>query len=73
MPLSSKEIRAILIAEYGGLSSALVDDVDEGICHNCGHIQLEVEPNARCYLCEVCKQDTVFGIEETILNMEFAP
>jgi hypothetical protein len=69
MPLSNKEIRAILIAEYGDLSSALVDDIDDGICHNCGHIQSGVEPDACCYPCEECKEDTVFGVEETIIAM----
>lgn len=69
MPLSSKEIRAILIAEYGDLSSVLADDVDEGICHNCGHIQSGVEPDTCCYPCEDCKEDAVFGVEETIITM----
>ena len=69
MPLSNKEIRAVLIAEYGDLSSALANDVDEGICHNCGHIQSGVEPDACCYPCEECKEDTVFGVEETIITM----
>lgn len=68
MPLSRKEIVAVLLAEYGDLALALADDADEGICHNCGHIQSGVEPDARCYLCEECKEDTVFGVEETIIT-----
>lgn len=73
MPLTHKEITATLLAAYGDLSRAVNNDLDDGICHNCGHIQSGAGFGARYYLCEVCKQDTVFGVEETILNMEFAP
>lgn len=69
MSLSRKEIVAVLLAAYGDLALALADDTDEGICHNCGHIQSGVEPDACCYPCEECKEDTVFGVEETIVNM----
>lgn len=69
MPLTRKEIIAALLAEYGDLALALVDDTGDGICHNCGNIQSGVEPDACCYPCEECKEDTVFDVEETILNM----
>ena len=69
MPLTRKEITATLLVAYGDLGRAVNNDLDDGICHNCGHIQSGVEPDARCYLCEACKQDTVFGVEETIVNM----
>lgn len=69
MPLSLKEIRAVLIAEYGDLASALAGEADEGICHSCGHIQSGIELDACCILCEECKENTVFGVEETILTM----
>ncbi len=69
MPLTHKEIIALLLSEYGNLDLALIDDSYEGICHNCGYIQSSVEPDARCYTCEECKKDTVFGVEETILTM----
>lgn len=69
MPLTRKEIIAALLAEYGDLALALVDDTGDGICHNCGHIQSGVEPDARCYTCEDCKEDAVFGVEETIITM----
>lgn len=61
MPLSRKEIIAVLLAKYGDLALALVDDTDEGICLNCGHIQSSVEPDARCYPCEECKEDAVLA------------
>ena len=69
MPLTHKEITATLLAAYGDLSRAVNNDLDDGICHNCGHIQSGIEPDARCYPCEACRQDTVFGVEETIVNM----
>lgn len=69
MSLSRKEIVAVLLAAYGDLALALADDTDEGICHNCGHIQSGVEPDARNCICEECKQDTVFGVEETIMTI----
>lgn len=68
MPLTRKEITAALLAAYGDLSRAVDNDLDDGICHNCGHIQSGVEPDARCYPCEECEQDTVFGVEETIIT-----
>lgn len=69
MPLTHKEITATLLAAYGDLSRAVNNDLDDGICHNCGHIQSGVEPDACCYPCEECKEDTVFGVEETIIAM----
>lgn len=69
MSLARKQIIALLVAEYGDLALALADDLDEGICHNCGHIQSSVESDARCYPCEECEENTVFGVEETILTI----
>lgn len=69
MPLTRKEITAVLLAAYGSLDRVLESDLDDGVCHNCGHIQLGVEPDARCYPCDACKEDTVFGAEETIITM----
>lgn len=68
MSLTRKEITAALLAEYGDFESALVNGENKGICHNCGHIQSGVEPDARLYPCEKCKEDTVFGVEVTILT-----
>ena len=65
--LSRKEIIAALIAEYGDLN--LINELNEGICLSCGRIQAGVEPDARCYPCEDCEEDTVFGVEETIITM----
>ena len=69
MPLTRKEIIATLLAAYGDLSRAVDNDLDDGVCHNCGHIQSGVEPGISCCLCEACGQDTVFGVEDTIINM----
>jgi predicted Zn-ribbon and HTH transcriptional regulator len=71
MPLKSKEILAHLIAYYGSLDAAMSESFmgfQEGICHNCGYIQGEVEPDARCYKCEECGEFTVYGIEETLIT-----
>jgi len=69
MKLSSKEVLAILIAEYGSLEAAMVEDATEGICLNCGYIQDGVEPDAVGYTCEECGDDEVCGIEYAILTM----
>ncbi len=69
MPLTSKEITAVLLAAYGNLEQVLENDLDDGVCHNCGHIQSGVEPDGCNYPCEECKEDMVFGIEETVINI----
>lgn len=68
MPLSNKQLMAHLLAEYGELDAAM-DDTDDGICHNCGHIQSNVEPDARNYKCENCGDNAVFGIEQTVISL----
>ena len=69
MPITHKEITAVLLAAYGSLDRVLEMDLNDGVCLNCGHIQSGVEPDARCCSCEACKEDTVFGVEETIITM----
>lgn len=72
MSLKSKEILASLITEYGSLDTAMAESLmgaNEGICHNCGYIQEEVEPDARCYKCEGCGEFAVSGIEETLITL----
>ncbi len=69
MPITHKEITAVLLAAYGSLDRVLEMDLNDGVCHNCGHIQSGIEPDARCCSCEACKEDTVFGVEETIITM----
>lgn len=68
MPLTKKQLMAHLLAEYGELDAAM-DDTDDGICHNCGHIQAGVEPDARHYECESCGDMEVFGVEETVIRL----
>lgn len=68
MPLSNKQLMAHILAEYGELDAAM-DDTDDGICHNCGHIQSNVEPDARNYKCDECGGYMVFGIEDTVLRL----
>lgn len=65
--MTSKEIIAKLIAEYGSLEEAMFGDNLEGICHSCGFIQDGVEPDACNYKCDNCGKDEVFGVEETII------
>ena len=69
MLLTRKEITSAILAEYGDFELALVNGEDKGICHNCGHIQSCVESYACHYPCDECKENTVFGIEETILTI----
>lgn len=40
-----------------------------GFCVNCGAEVDSVEPDARCYLCEVCEQNTVYGAEELLIML----
>lgn len=69
MLLTRKEITSAILAEYGDFELALVNGEDKGICHNCGHIQSGVEPDASHYPCEECNENEVFGVEETIVIM----
>ena len=68
MPLSNKQLMVHILDEYGELDAAM-DDTNDGICRNCGHVQSNVEPDARNYACESCKKDMVFGIEETVMRL----
>lgn len=68
MSLTSKELMAALLAEYGSLDSAMFYSDTDGICRSCGNIQSGVEPDAENYRCEDCGEDEVFGIEHVILT-----
>jgi predicted RNA-binding Zn-ribbon protein involved in translation (DUF1610 family) len=65
MKLSHKEILACLIAEYGSLDLAMAEGYTEGICHNCGYIQDNVEPGVVGYKCENCDDEEIYEDEET--------
>lgn len=72
MLLKSKEILAILIAEYGSLDAAMAEALmgaNEGICHHCGYIQWDVEPDATHYKCDECGEFAVSGIEQTLISL----
>ena len=39
-----------------------------GICLSCGEIHYGgVEPDARCYHCDACGADMVYGLEEALI------
>lgn len=46
---------------------ALLSDGYHGFCLACGEDQEGVEPDARKYVCEACKQPKVYGLEELIM------
>ena len=66
--LTNKEIFTRLQDEYGSLEDAMLCD-NEGICHACGEIASEVEPDARNYKCWACGKYEVYGIEQTIITL----
>lgn len=68
--LDKDNIIAIIEEGYDLFENIFYDDLQDGICHNCGHIQPNVEPDARRYLCKNCNEHEVYGIEETILTLE---
>jgi hypothetical protein len=72
MPLTPKEITAIIVSEYGSVYDAMEEsmygDISEGICLNCGHIQSGVEPDAEGYRCEQCGDPAVNGLETVIMT-----
>ena len=72
MPLTLKEITAVIISEYGCLEDAMKESLcgnaPEGICLNCGHIQSGVEPDAEGYRCEQCGDLAVSGLENVIMT-----
>lgn len=67
--LDRDEIIDIIEQEYGSIEDAFYEDTQDGICHNCGNIQSNVEPDAHECLCENCEQHTVYGIEETVITL----
>jgi len=46
----------------------MIDDDMDGWCLACGESQRPVEPDAEHYLCESCRENMVFGIEQLILR-----
>jgi len=50
------------------LSAAQRDD-NTGICVLCGSEQDGCEPDARCYRCEACGGNGVYGAEELIVRL----
>jgi hypothetical protein len=42
-----------------------------GFCIRCGEDAEGVEPDARCYTCESCGEDGVYGAEELLMMTAF--
>lgn len=68
MALTTKEITARLLAEFGSIANAFYSGESDGICYECGHIQAGVEPDAKNYTCNNCGKNEVYGVEETIIT-----
>ncbi len=51
-----------------GLEESLLVDGTEGYCVVCGDQQNGVEPDAREYHCFECELDSVFGVEQIIIE-----
>lgn len=73
--LTLSTFESALQAEFGDGSTSLDEllwtarDEDAGYCLSCGAFAYGVEPDARRYACEVCGQETVYGIEEVSLML----
>ena len=51
------------------LIALIEEDDNQGMCKSCAYIQAGVEPDARNYTCENCGEDSVFGVEELLLEV----
>jgi hypothetical protein len=49
------------------VTASQVSEGTLGACIKCKNIQEGCEPDARRYECDVCEQNTVYGLEELLI------
>jgi hypothetical protein len=77
--MTKKQVKEKIMEYYGyddvntmieseEFNNMMLDSVQDGFCIGCGTSKDSVEPDARNYPCDNCKENKVFSLAEHVFN-----